>query len=74
MPVFDVAIVPREIAEAIDRYRDGEDGLGPKIARPNVQPRSVQIVAGSMREALILAVKFYPGWAASSNIMKARNA
>jgi hypothetical protein len=75
MPVFDVPIVPVETAKAIDRYWDGEHGLAPKVARPDVKPKIVQIVARSKREALELALKYYPGWAAhTSNIMKTRNA
>ena len=71
MPVFDVPIIRIEVAQAIDRYLDGES----KIARPNVQPKIVQIRATSMREAVNLALKANPGWAAHpSNIMKARNA
>jgi hypothetical protein len=45
------------------------------VPRPDIQPKLVKIVAGSLREAVTLAEKFNPGWIAHpSNIMKARNA
>lgn len=46
-----------------------------KMNDPNVRPKSVQIKASNMREAVNLALKFNPGCAAHpSNVMKNRNA
>lgn len=75
MPVFEVPIIRTEVAKALDAYWAGEDGLGPKVAFPNVQPKIVKVAASSKREAAILAQKSNPGWLPhQSNIMKARNA
>jgi hypothetical protein len=74
MAIFEVPIVPNKVAEAMEAYRNGELGLGPKVARPNVQPKMVPIKASSIHEARKLALKLNPGWAAhQSNIMKARD-
>ena len=64
-----------EVAKALDAYRDGEDGLGPKVPRPNVRPTSFPIRAVSKHEAAIIAQKSNPGWLPhEANIMKARDA
>jgi len=75
MAIFEVPIVRTEVAAAINAFWDGEEGLGPKIAFPDVQPRIVKIAASNRREAQILAQRSNPGWVPhESNIMKARNA
>jgi hypothetical protein len=75
MAIFTVPIIPADVAKAIDAYRDGEMGLGPKVPCPNVQPRLFKVAAASKREAANLALKRNPGWFIHpSNIMQAHNA
>ena len=60
MPEFDVPIIQGQAAETIIDYILGENGDGPKVDRPDVQPKIVQVFASNKGEAAIIAERLNP--------------
>ena len=69
MPTFDIPIVRPEESAALARFWDGYYGRGPKVERPDLEPRIVQIEASDIPEAARLVEQLHPGWVTHPSIL-----